>query len=248
MSDARRALLDAVERARAVVAAGADEAERLRTLPAATVAVLRDTGLLGLKLPAVLGGAEADPVTQIEVIEALTTVDASAGWCLMVGATTGALPAVFLGDEAVAAMFAYIGLLFIMARVAERSPHGRRWANHPFTYALGLSVYCTTWTYYGSVGKAATGGMGYLPVYLGPTLALLVGGSVFRRIAALKHTHRITSIADFVSSRFAKSKAVAAAVTAILTVGIIPYIALQMKAANQTFTMLVAEIAPVLTS
>jgi len=139
-----------------------------------------------------------------------------------------------------ASMFAYIGVLFIMARVAERSPHGRRWANHPFTYALGLSVYCTTWTYYGSVGKAATGGMGYLPVYLGPTLALLVGGSVFRRIAALKHTHRITSVADFVSSRFAKSKAVAAAVTGILTVGIIPYIALQMKAANQTFTMLVA--------
>jgi alkylation response protein AidB-like acyl-CoA dehydrogenase len=102
----RGALLDAVERIRPTVAAGADEAERLRTLPPATVAALRDTGLLGLKLPAVLGGAEADPVTQIDVIEALTTVDASAGWCLMVGATTGALPGVFLGDEAVATIFA----------------------------------------------------------------------------------------------------------------------------------------------
>lgn len=139
-----------------------------------------------------------------------------------------------------AAMFLYIALLFLMARLAERSSRGRSFANHPFTYALGLSVYCTTWTYYGSVGKAATGGMGYLPVYLGPTLALLVGGSLFRRIAALKHTHRITSIADFISARFAKSKAVAGAVTAILTVGIVPYIALQLKAANQTFTMLVA--------
>jgi Na+/proline symporter/chemotaxis protein histidine kinase CheA len=138
-----------------------------------------------------------------------------------------------------AAMFLYIALLFFMARLAERSSRGRWFANHPFTYALGLSVYCTTWTYYGSVGKAATGGMGYLPVYLGPTLALLVGGSLFRRIAALKHTHRITSIADFISARFAKSKAVAGVVTAILTVGIIPYIALQLKAANQTFTMLV---------
>lgn len=104
-ADTRRALLGAVERIRGVVAAGADEAERLRTLPAATVAALRDTGLLGLKLPAVLGGAEADPVTQIEVIEALTAVDASAGWCLMVGATTGALPGVFLGDEAIARIF-----------------------------------------------------------------------------------------------------------------------------------------------
>jgi indole-3-acetate monooxygenase len=104
-ADTRRALLDAVDRVRATVAAGADEAERLRTLPPATVTALHDTGLLGLKLPGVLGGAEADPVTQIEVIEALTAVDASAGWCLMVGATTGALPGVFLGEEAVGAMF-----------------------------------------------------------------------------------------------------------------------------------------------
>ena len=96
----RRALLDAVDRVRAVVAAGADEAERLRTLPTATVTALRDSGLLGLKLPAVVGGAEADPVTQIDVIEALTAIDPSAGWCLMVGATTAALPGVFLGDDA----------------------------------------------------------------------------------------------------------------------------------------------------
>jgi len=104
-ADTRRALLEAVERVRATVAAGADEAERLRTLPPTTVAALRDSGLLGLKLPAVLGGAEADPVTQIEVIEALTAVDASAGWCLMVGATTGSLPGVFLGDDAVRVIF-----------------------------------------------------------------------------------------------------------------------------------------------
>jgi indole-3-acetate monooxygenase len=109
MSDARaatrRTLLDAVDGVRGVVAAGADEAERLRTLPAATVTALKESGLLALKLPAVLGGAEADPVTQIEIIEALSAIDASAGWCLMVGATTGALPGVFLGDEAVTAMF-----------------------------------------------------------------------------------------------------------------------------------------------
>jgi alkylation response protein AidB-like acyl-CoA dehydrogenase len=109
-ADTRRALLDAVDRVRATVAAGADEAERLRTLPPTTVAALRDSGLLGLKLPAVLGGAEADPVTQIEVIEALTAVDASAGWCLMVGATTGALLGVFLDDDAVGTMFAGGGM------------------------------------------------------------------------------------------------------------------------------------------
>lgn len=102
----RRALLDAVERVRDVVAAHADEAERLATLPPATVAALEDAGLLALKLPAVLGGAEAEPATQIDVIEALSAVDASAGWCLMVGATTVALPGVFLADDALATMFA----------------------------------------------------------------------------------------------------------------------------------------------
>ena len=101
----RRALLDAVERVRPAVSGGADEAERLRTLPASTVTALRDSGLLALKLPAVLGGAEADPVSQIDVIEALTAIDPSAGWCLMVGATTAALPGVFLGDDAVGVIF-----------------------------------------------------------------------------------------------------------------------------------------------
>lgn len=105
-ADTRRRLLDAVERARESVTAGADHAERERTLAAASVAALRDTGLLGLKLPAVLGGAEADPVTQIDVIEALTAIDASAGWCLMVGATTVALPGVFLDDDALRVVFA----------------------------------------------------------------------------------------------------------------------------------------------
>jgi alkylation response protein AidB-like acyl-CoA dehydrogenase len=100
-----KALLDAVERVRDVVAVHADEAERIGTLPAATVAALYDSGLLTLKLPAVLAGAEADPTTQIDVIEALSAIDASAGWCLMVGATTVALPAVFLPDDAVATMY-----------------------------------------------------------------------------------------------------------------------------------------------
>jgi alkylation response protein AidB-like acyl-CoA dehydrogenase len=101
----RRALLGAVERVGGIVAAHADEAERIATLPAPTVAALYDAGLLALKLPAVLGGAEADPATQIDVIETLSAIDASAGWCLMVGATTIALPGVFLDDGAVARIF-----------------------------------------------------------------------------------------------------------------------------------------------
>jgi alkylation response protein AidB-like acyl-CoA dehydrogenase len=99
---AKRAhLLAAVEAIREVVAAGAEEAERLRTLPLATVRALADSGLFALKVPEALGGAEADPVTQLEVLEALTHIDASAGWCLMVATTAVGLPAGFLADEAV---------------------------------------------------------------------------------------------------------------------------------------------------
>jgi alkylation response protein AidB-like acyl-CoA dehydrogenase len=102
----RRALLDAVERARDNILSGADEAEAMATLPRATVNALYKAGLFALKLPAVLGGAEADPVTQMEVIEAIARLDASAAWCVMIGATTIATPAVFLPDAAVAQMFA----------------------------------------------------------------------------------------------------------------------------------------------
>lgn len=101
----RRFLLDAVESVRDVVAASADESERLGTLAPDAVAAIRDAGLFTLKLPQTLGGAEADPVTQIEVIEALAYIDASAGWCLMIGATAIGQPGAFAGDEAVAEIF-----------------------------------------------------------------------------------------------------------------------------------------------
>ena len=102
----RQKLLEAVASVADVLTASAPESERLRTLAPAAVEALESTGLLGLKLPEALGGAEADPVTQIDVIEAVSALDASAGWCLMVGATTVAMPGVFLGDDAVATVFA----------------------------------------------------------------------------------------------------------------------------------------------
>ena len=101
----RRFLLEAVESVRDVVATSADESERLGTLAPDAVAAIRDAGLFKLKLPQTLGGAEADPVTQIEVIEALAYIDASAGWCVMIGATSIGQPGAFAGDEAVAEIF-----------------------------------------------------------------------------------------------------------------------------------------------
>src|SRR5262245_34805869 len=102
----RKVLLEAVESVRAVLAAHADEAETLGTLPPVTVDPLKTSGLLALKPPAVLGGAEADPVTQIKTLEAVTRIDTSAGWCTMIGAACIGWPFAFLADEAIAHVFA----------------------------------------------------------------------------------------------------------------------------------------------
>ena len=102
----RKVLLDAVNSVRDTVEACADESERLGTLAPPAVEVIRDVGLFTLKLPMPLGGAEADPVTQIEIIEELAYIDAAAGWCLMIGATAIGRPGAFLCDEAIAKMFA----------------------------------------------------------------------------------------------------------------------------------------------
>lgn len=101
----RNALLAAVESVREILTSHADEAEAMATLSPVTVDALITSGLFTLKLPAVLGGAEADPVTQIEVIEALTAIEPSAGWCTMIGATSIGLPAAFLAEEAITHLF-----------------------------------------------------------------------------------------------------------------------------------------------
>lgn len=103
----RTALLTAVASVRETLVAGADTAEVQGTLPQATVQALDDAGLFALKLPAVLGGAEADLVTQLEVLEAISYVDTSAGWCTLIGAAAIAGPGAFLPDEAVAQMFGH---------------------------------------------------------------------------------------------------------------------------------------------
>src|SRR4029450_8187287 len=102
----RARLRPAWESIRSVVAAGGEEAERLRTLPSATIQALCDSGLLSMKVPETLGGAEADPVTQLGGLGAPTRIEASAGWCLMVATTAVGLPAGFLPDSAVGKILA----------------------------------------------------------------------------------------------------------------------------------------------
>ena len=104
-TEKRRVLMDAVEAVRATLEAGTQEAEETATLPLTSVEALYESGLLRLKLPHVLGGAEADPMTQLDVLEAVSRIDPSAGWCLMIGAASLGSLAAFLPDDAVDEIF-----------------------------------------------------------------------------------------------------------------------------------------------
>ncbi|MGF1651028.1 MAG: PAS-domain containing protein, partial [Hyphomicrobiaceae bacterium] len=126
---------------------------------------------------------------------------------------------------------AYVGLLFAIAWVGDRKSNARIATDgRPLVYALSIAVYCTTWTFLGSVGTAATSGWGFVPVYLGPILMFLFGWPLILRIARIAKTQNLTSIADFLAARYGKSPEVAALVTIVAVVGAVPYIALQLKA------------------
>jgi Na+/proline symporter/signal transduction histidine kinase len=139
----------------------------------------------------------------------------------------------------VLASFLYLGVLFGIAWYADRrADQGRSLIANPIVYALSLGVYCTTWTFYGSVGRAAANGIGFLPIYLGPTLLYALAGFILYRMIRVAKANRITSIADFVASRYGKSQLLGGLVTVIAVVGVIPYIALQLKAVSNSFTIL----------
>ena len=103
-------------------------------------------------------------------------------------------------------------------------------SGRPLIYALSLAVYCTSWTFFGSVGLAASTGYDFVPVYLGPILLFVFGWRFLLRIVRLAKSQNITSVADFLAARYGKSQAVAAIVTVIAVAGTLPYIALQLKA------------------
>lgn len=135
--------------------------------------------------------------------------------------------------------FAYLLALFAVAYYGDwRAEQGRSLLSSPWAYALSLAVYCTAWTYFGSVERAASGGIWFLPIYLGPTLAMVLGWVVVRKMIRIAKAYRITSIADFIGSRYGKSPLLAGLVTLIAVVGIIPYIALQLKAVSAGYALL----------
>ncbi len=138
----------------------------------------------------------------------------------------------------VTALF-YLALLFAVAYYAEyRLKKGRSLINNGYVYALSLAVYCTAWTYYGSVGRATTNGFEFLAVYLGPTISAILFWPVLRKIIRICKSQRINSIADLISTRYGKNFSVATIVTVLCVLGIIPYIALQLKAISSSIHIL----------
>ena len=143
------------------------------------------------------------------------------------------------GWVVVLASFGYIGLLFAVAYVADRrAKEGRSVTASPIVYSLSLAVYATAWTFYGSVGRAAHDGVGFLPIYIGPTLMILLWWFVLRKVIRVSKVARITSLADFVASRYGKSALLGGLVTVIAVIGILPYISLQLKAVSSSFQIL----------
>src|SRR6202042_3260120 len=134
----------------------------------------------------------------------------------------------------------YVSFLFLIAWWGDGA--GRRFLfgrSRAVVYALSLAVYCTSWTYYGSVGLASEHGLDFLPIYIGPILVVGLGAPFIARIANLARAQNVTTVADFVSARYGKSQAVAAIAALIALIGSAPYVAIQLKAVAATVLMVV---------
>ncbi|MBV1923059.1 MAG: sodium:proline symporter, partial [Flavobacteriaceae bacterium] len=141
----------------------------------------------------------------------------------------------------------YLAFLFYIAFLAEKNAKSK-WVNNPYIYTLSLAVYCSAWTYYGSVGIAANSGANFLPIYLGPVVAFPLWIVVMRKIIRISKQHKISSIADFISLRYGNNRFLGALITIICVLGTVPYISLQLKAISETFEIMTQESNYVSTS
>jgi len=144
-----------------------------------------------------------------------------------------------------AASAAYVGVLFIIAWWGDRRAAGgplfrvdSRLA--AVAYAMTLAIYNTSWSFYGSVGRAAAVGYEFLPIYIGPALLLIFAQPVYAKMLAIAKAQNATSISDFIAARYGKSRLVAGVVTLMALVGVLPYIALQLRAVGVSFDVLTA--------
>ncbi len=148
------------------------------------------------------------------------------------------------GWAIVAIAIAYLLFLFVVASYGDRRRRRVPVRARPAIYALSLAIYCTSWTFFGSVGLAATSGFDFLAIYAGPILMITLGYPLFSHIVAVAKRERITSIADFIAARYGKSTAVGAVAAIIAVLGTVPYIALQLKAISTSVGNMVVQYQP----
>jgi Na+/proline symporter/signal transduction histidine kinase/CheY-like chemotaxis protein len=141
----------------------------------------------------------------------------------------------------IAAAFGYIGLLFVVASHGDRLSATERGRASALIYPLSLAIYCTSWTFFGSVGFATRTSVDFLAIYLGPILMIGLCTPLLRRVIQLAKSQNITSIADFIGARYGKSQAVAVTVALIAIIGSVPYIALQLKAMSSSLETILSE-------
>lgn len=137
----------------------------------------------------------------------------------------------------IAIIIIYLAVIFYVAFWAEKNSKSK-WVNNPYIYTLSLAVYCTAWTYYGSVGLAATSGLKFLTIYLGPVIIIPVWVILMKKIIRISKGNKISSLADFISLRYGNDRFLGALVTIICVLAIVPYIALQLKAISETFNVI----------
>jgi Na+/proline symporter len=136
-------------------------------------------------------------------------------------------------------MVLYLLLLFAIARYADHRKHlGKSIVANPYVYALSLCVYVSAWTFYGSIGRAASTGLEFLPIYLGPVLAMTLGWIVIRKMIRVSKENRLTSISDFLSFRYGRSYAIGAVVAVLSLIMVTPYVALQLIAISTSLEIL----------
>jgi Na+/proline symporter/CheY-like chemotaxis protein len=141
----------------------------------------------------------------------------------------------------IAAAFGYISFLFLVASYGDRLSPAQRGRAGALIYPLSLAIYCTSWTFFGSVGFATRTSIDFLAIYVGPIIMVGLCTPLLRRVIALAKGQNITSIADFIGARYGKSQAVAATVALIAIIGSVPYIALQLKAVASSLEVILSE-------
>ena len=145
----------------------------------------------------------------------------------------------------IAVALGYICLLFLVASYGDRMRRfGRENRTRLLIYPLSLAIYCTSWTFFGSVGSASRTGYEFLTIYIGPMLMVGLFSPLIVRVVRVAKAQNITSIADFIAARYGKGQAVAATVALIAIIGTVPYIALQLKAVSASLETILAQVDP----